>query len=229
MSVLEILRDVRDTDRIKVVNFSFKDIEIAHVQSLAEALKVNTSVTHLHLSGVHLGAQGTRVICDALKVNTSVTHVHLYSNNMGSEGADAIAELLQVNHVITHVYMYDNAIGCDGAFSLAKGLVENYTLQYLNVSENDIELRGFEALSDALSINGSVLRCVGCDVTANEWCEKNKCMRRLAQSSCEMLMAIRRRRVAMWEAPKEVVAMIAKYLWETKTDSVGWNKKEIKI
>ena len=48
-----------------------------HIASLAEAMKVNTTLTQLDLSNNHIGAAGAASLAEAMKVNTTLTQLDL--------------------------------------------------------------------------------------------------------------------------------------------------------
>jgi Ran GTPase-activating protein (RanGAP) involved in mRNA processing and transport len=70
---------------------------------IAQALKVNASLTALNLRGNQMGAKEGIVFAEALKVNTSLTNLDLQGNNIGAEGGTAIAKALTVNTSLTHL------------------------------------------------------------------------------------------------------------------------------
>jgi hypothetical protein len=55
--------------------------------ALADALKVNKSVTKINLEDNEIGAEGAAALTDALKVNKSVTSINISCNRIGAEGA----------------------------------------------------------------------------------------------------------------------------------------------
>jgi hypothetical protein len=58
-----------------------------------------------------IGAEGASALADALKVNTSVTDIGLGDSKIGNEGAAALFDALQVNTSLTSVFFgFDNAI-----------------------------------------------------------------------------------------------------------------------
>ena len=48
-----------------------------------------------------IGAEGAKYVAEALKVNTSLTEIDLGDNNIGAEGAKYVAEALKVNTSLT--------------------------------------------------------------------------------------------------------------------------------
>jgi hypothetical protein len=57
---------------------------------------VNISVTNIDLSGNEISDKGASALADALKVNNSMTSIGL-ANEIGDEGASALADALKVN------------------------------------------------------------------------------------------------------------------------------------
>jgi Ran GTPase-activating protein (RanGAP) involved in mRNA processing and transport len=65
--------------------------------AIAEALKLNSSLTTLDLGYNEIGIEGAFAIAEGLKVNSSLSTLHLHGNDVGKEGASAIAEALKVH------------------------------------------------------------------------------------------------------------------------------------
>ena len=132
---------------------------------LAEALKMNSSVTALDLSrsyiGAHgdpgvVGAHGAAALADALTENKRLTELNLSYNNIGHPGAAALADALTMNKSLTKLNLSFNNIGDPGAAGLAGALTENKRLTELNLSHNKIAAHGAAALADALTKNKSL-------------------------------------------------------------------------
>ena len=84
-------------------------------KALADALKVNSSVTDIDLTGNNIGADGTKALADALKVNASVIEIDLAVNNIGTDGAKALADALKVNFSVISIDLeWNYNIGADG-------------------------------------------------------------------------------------------------------------------
>ena len=82
--------------------------------AIAEALKVNSTVTKIDVSGNAIGGfwdhggwkstpQGLAAMAEALKVNTTMQWVDVSQNSLGPEGGKALASALQTNTSITTV------------------------------------------------------------------------------------------------------------------------------
>ena len=101
------------------------------VRRLADALKVNASLTTLYLYNNNFGDEGAASLADALKVNASLTVLNLYENNIGAEGAASLADALKVNASLTELHLDYNDIGAAGAASIAESLKVNTSLTKL--------------------------------------------------------------------------------------------------
>lgn len=115
----KIIQRLRDNDpelvRLKLVE---KGIDDEAVQALAEALKVNTTLKFLNLSG----------------------------NTFGISGEKALAEMLKVNCVLSSLNLSDN--GISGGYNVLESLRSNSALKSLDLSyTTQLDLDDFE-LSD---------------------------------------------------------------------------------
>ena len=62
--------------------------------------------TTINLWANYIGAAGAKYVAEALKVNTSLTEINLFNNNIGAEGAKYVAEALKVNTSLTKIHFY---------------------------------------------------------------------------------------------------------------------------
>ena len=124
--------------------------------ALAEALKENSTLTVLHLDGNDIGVQGATGLAEALKVNSTLTVLHLGDNRIGDRGATGLAEALKVNSTLTELHLDDNGIGGQGATGLAEALKVNSTLTELQLHRNTIGDQGATGLAEALKLNSTV-------------------------------------------------------------------------
>ncbi|XP_004348395.2 pelle/IL-1 receptor associated Kinase [Capsaspora owczarzaki ATCC 30864] len=122
-------------------------------QTLAEALKVNTTLTQLDIPNRSLREDGAQAIAEALKVNTALTQLDLHNNQIGDAGAQAIAEALKVNTALIQLDLSRNLVGDAGALSISEALRANSTLQNLNLGSNQIGDAGARSISEALRQN----------------------------------------------------------------------------
>jgi hypothetical protein len=73
--------------------------------ALAKAMKANDwpPLTEVDLGHSPIGAEGAAVLADALKVNRTLTKFHFYENSINDAGAAALADALKINSTLTMV------------------------------------------------------------------------------------------------------------------------------
>ena len=68
---------------------------------IAEAIKVNKTLTNLNLRNNGIGDAGATCIAEAIKVNKTQTNLDLRSNGISDAGATCIAEAIKINKTLT--------------------------------------------------------------------------------------------------------------------------------
>jgi hypothetical protein len=104
--------------------------------ALADALKVNKSLTSINLDYNQIGAEGASALADALKMNRTLKSINLCVNAIGNEGASALADALKVNTAVTTINLRYNRIGNEGALTLADPLKVNTSVTCINLDNN---------------------------------------------------------------------------------------------
>ena len=120
---------------------------------LAEALKVNSTITHVDLERFFIGDEGAIALAEALAVNKTITFLNLSKNNILRTGVQKLAEALEKNQSIKSLNLSINNIGPFGARKLALALKKNSTLSELNLKSTRIQSTGVKALTSALKVN----------------------------------------------------------------------------
>ena len=129
-----------------------------HVESLSKALSVNSSLTHLDLTGNSIGDSGTASLSQALAVNSSLTNLNLGWNYISDSGAASLSQALAVNSSLTNLNLKFNSIGYSGSVSFSQALAVNSSLTNLYLSWNSIGDSGAASLSQALEVNSSLTK-----------------------------------------------------------------------
>ena len=124
---------------------------------IASDLRVNTLLTSVNLSNNKWGVDGTKFICDALKGNTTLKHLDLsggyYNPNIGgAAGAKLVADLLGASSLAS-ITLMANDIGPTGAKALAPAFCSNTLLTSVNLSDNNLGEEGTKIICDALKGN----------------------------------------------------------------------------
>ena len=128
----------------------------AGATSLAEAMKVNTTLTQLVLRQNNIGDAGAASLAEAMKVNTTLTQLDLLGNNIGDAGATSLAEAMKVNTTLTQLVLWQNSIGDTGATSLGKAMKVNTALTQLVLWQNNIGDAGAASLAEATKVNATL-------------------------------------------------------------------------
>ena len=128
----------------------------AGATSLAEAMKVNTTLTQLVLRQNNIGDAGAASLAEAMKVNTTLTQLDLLGNNIGDAGATSLAEAMKVNTTLTQLVLWQNSIGDAGATSLGKAMKVNTALTQLVLWQNNIGDAGAASLAEATKVNATL-------------------------------------------------------------------------
>ncbi|KJE92022.1 hypothetical protein CAOG_03058 [Capsaspora owczarzaki ATCC 30864] len=140
-------------DASQLLDLCKKQIGNADAKAVAEAIKVNTTMTELKLGGNLIADVGARAIAEAVRANCTLTVVDLTENRIGDAGARAFAETLKVNNTLTKLDLDENQIGDAGAQAIAEALKVNKTLTTLGLWQNQIGAAGAQAIADALKVN----------------------------------------------------------------------------
>lgn len=127
-------------------------------QTIAEALQSNTTLTRLALGYNYIGAKGASALAKLLASNTSLSWLNLWSNNMGDEGVAALADALKANNTLTGIILNENNIWSAGATALAESLRTNAALVSLDLEGNRIDDAGAKTLIEAISTNPKFVR-----------------------------------------------------------------------
>ena len=79
--------------KLKMFNWNFCTTNL-----LAQALRVNTSLSSLELRFDFIGDEGANSLAQALRVNTSLSSLHLSGGFIGNKGANSLAEAVRVKN-----------------------------------------------------------------------------------------------------------------------------------
>ncbi|KAF9312585.1 hypothetical protein BG006_004327, partial [Podila minutissima] len=148
---------LKTNSTLTILDLSGNSIEEDGAQVLAEALKTNSILTNLNLTGNGIGADGAQVLAKALKTSSTLTTLNLDKNSIGGTGAQVLAEALKTNSALTTLYLNSNSIGDNGAQALAEAFQTNSTLTALDLNNNSIWYKGLLAFSDALKTNSTLV------------------------------------------------------------------------
>ena len=115
----------------------------------------------------NIGAEGAKALADALRVNASLTLLNLGGNKVGDDGATAIAQAVKSNTTckLAELVLYDNGIGTAGAEALADMLSVSAPLTVCNVLSNALDMQSATELSNIAKTKGISLSGITPDQT----------------------------------------------------------------
>ena len=118
---------ILDLSNIRLGSF----VRLHEVEPIAEALKINTTLTTLLLNNNRINSSETIAIAKALERNSTLTTLNFSYNDVGYHGAKAIAETVKINKTLTLLDLRGCNIGADGAKIIAEALETNTTIQII--------------------------------------------------------------------------------------------------
>ena len=113
--------------------------------------------TCVYVNHYGLGFNGLCALAQALRVNKSVTKVELGDNNITDVGLTSFFDILSGNDVIKHINLSGNRIGMNGCKVLSRFLKEKTCrLKQLILSKNRLTDRDVKCILEALCDNESL-------------------------------------------------------------------------
>lgn len=200
----------------------YHSLSVEGVKALTDVIiSQRQNLRNLTLSYNSLGDAGAALLAGALRENKSLRSTTIANNQVGDVGAMALVKALSFSTTITSLDLRNNNIGDAGLIGLHDALEENHSLRTL-------ELRGNYLLFCPLLLprnNGSLVR-VSTDLVDVEFnkdiCERNALMHeRTTQAVVTFIALTTTEKCSAF--PKELINMLAQYLWLTRTDVSAWS------
>ena len=154
LSLVEVLK----TNTSSLTSLFLSDIKISHqsLKSIAEVLRVNSTLKDLKFEGNKVGVGGTKLIAESLKANTTLKLLSLSRNNIKAKCGRLFSDSLKVNGTLESLTLANNALGSRGAQLLSDGLRVNTSLRHLDLSWNSIGSEGAESIAETIRVNASL-------------------------------------------------------------------------
>jgi hypothetical protein len=126
--------------------------------SLASAIKVHPTLTHLSCKHNPIGAEGAEALVRASRRNDvcGLKKLDLWDCKIGPEGALMIATQLYKDTSLEEVRLRFNQFGPIGGFAFAGCLMQNRVIQKLDLTLNDIEMNGALAFERVLKFTVAI-------------------------------------------------------------------------
>lgn len=239
---------LREDKRLEHVSFFGCNLEDEGIKLLAEALQKNRSIKMFDVTSVSFGAVGGKALGAMVKQNNTLEALVVGCNDrMSGECCKEICEGIKTNKTLTTAdfrgcHMEGNDFEAIGALLRSNSTlktVEAHTSSLINPCEAEIEamigaLEGHESIEELtwpvlsseaeqrianmlLAKNGSLVRG---NKRTNEICKRNVKMHQRAREAVQTL-----RILGLGKIPKDVVKMIARYVWKSRTQVDVWKEK----
>ena len=149
---------IKHNSTITLLNLSGNLLGLRDFTALAEAIKHNSTIRQLDLSENRFGVGDSDIVlADAIKHNSSITHLNLSSNSFGLRDCTALAEAIKHNSTVRQLDLSRSNSGLgDYIIVLADAIKHNSTITHLNLSSNLLEPGDCTALADAIKHNSTI-------------------------------------------------------------------------
>lgn len=177
------------------------------------------NVTEVHAANYYITTEGVQSIADALKKNTSVTYLNLASNLMGGNGLLVLSEMLKTNTTLNTLNLSGNRMSLlDGTVEcLLDALSVNTSLTTLHLHDTYIHS---SIISTALMTNITLINVTGVQSNLlKSLLKRNRIIRSKVRSIVLFIIKIRGEG-AFQRFPKEMMRMIAQKVWATRGDCI---------
>lgn len=151
----ELYRVLRANDVVEELDLSGCRVAEVQAKQLAELVLNTQRLRTLTLNRCGIRTLGGCDLADALKVNRSLTEVHLEGNELDDQVAFHLASALRVNTALVALYIGDNHINDGGLYDIAQALRENSALRTLDLVGNPVGAVGGMHVVDALQLKGT--------------------------------------------------------------------------
>lgn len=116
--------------------------------------QVNISANLLKADPPSLGHQGGTSLAEAIKLNPSLTKLNMADNKLlAGENGVALGQALATNPRVSHLNLNGNCLGSSGGKAIGEAMRSNSNLVSLSLSNNDLDGAAALAIADALSVD----------------------------------------------------------------------------
>lgn len=221
--------------------------EAAH--HLAQMLRVNSTLIELRLDSNQIQHLGAKHLANAFiplengSRNSTLTLLSLYENRLHPIGITYLSHALKFAHCpIRHLDLSYNGINGEAYKVVCESLENNSNLHHLDLGELPLDLSDSEQrdIVRILQHNGTLLGVVPPFHQLELLCSRNAHTHAHVRNVVLLVLSIGRCRRNNIVFPREMMHMIAQYVWQTRTHVVAWNamqdeekekqkKKKIKV
>lgn len=123
------------------------------LSEIPDKLKIDCKVKHLNLSKNNINIAGAKHLEPALAMNKSIISLDLSQCRLGTRGVQLIAKGLTQNQTIKSLNLFKNAADVDGARALKQFVQSSHSLEFLDIGHNCIRDNGVKAITEGILAN----------------------------------------------------------------------------
>lgn len=212
----EIAHALRHNKHLKVLNLWKTELGPRAGQALGMMLRENSTLQTLDCSMNRRLAGGCVAIFESLKENSTLTNLQLHGCSFAPSCVISMADMLRCNSTLRVLSAHFLHLEFH---ALVEALKENKSLACLDLAP----LPQRREWHDLLHENGTLIDCS----VLKELCARNRKMHLKAKRVAMALLMIRARkneRCILHGMPKEIVQIIARKVWESKTEIRVWGE-----
>eukprot|EP00040_Diaphanoeca_grandis_P015826 m.81203 g.81203 ORF g.81203 m.81203 type:complete len:462 (-) comp25396_c0_seq1:137-1522(-) len=151
------LQDIRKNDPALVeLDFTGFRLGEAKIATLTQALRSNTSVQKLNMTGTDCTAKAVQLLADTLVNSLFVCNIHtliLDNNPIGPDGAQYLGMAIGSSQTLLTLKVNGCGLGDDGAIAISRGMLSNKTITTLEMGNNQLGDRAAQAVAKMLKAN----------------------------------------------------------------------------
>ena len=153
LGVIKLAKALKKLSSLKVLDLDNNNIPEEAADELSAAIRANSALEKLWLSGNHLRSS-TVIIVNALKQVRTLKELNLNNNrNRSEELAPVLTSVISHNKYMKSLLLRDNNLNDDGVTKIAQSLCKHTKLKMINLRSNNMTEKIAEALASIISSN----------------------------------------------------------------------------
>ncbi|ETW05897.1 hypothetical protein H310_03546 [Aphanomyces invadans] len=152
----DVVRILREYPSKRLLDLRGNRIQADGITILAAMLKTTMTIEHVNLEWNCIGVldHGVESLANALALNTSLTSIDLRNNSIGPDGAVILAHALKRNRTLEEMDLRWNEVGSVGGRAFLDVLENgNHSLKRLQLMGNNVPIATSDAIDDYLKRN----------------------------------------------------------------------------
>ena len=118
--------------------------------TIAEAIRLNTTLQKLNISNNSISDDGAAAISDNLKFSTSLQEINISQNSITNRGIKLFAEAIQINSTLKNINISKNHISIEGLLYFMEKVKKNCTLEVVNITHNNVTRSGLTSIKQCI-------------------------------------------------------------------------------